>query len=228
MLNKLRFSAIVAATALVFAMALPATAQDLDSMDDEAWLELSGTVTSVSADEFKLDYGNGIVRVEMDSWNDAAQGYYVSQGDRVKVLGKIDDDVVETLSIEAASLYVEDHNTYFYANPADEEDINTSGTRFARRVSGMNSEDIGADLTTVVGTVTAVDGREFTIDAGASKLVVDTSEMSYNPLDEEGFQQIETGDRVRVIGKINSDLTELLEGRELTAESVTTLMPAMK
>lgn len=227
MMTKWRLlSAAFVAVVFVAALAIPAATQDLDSMENEAWLQLNGTVTSVSANEFKLDYGTGIVRVEMDDWDDTAEGYYVSPGDDVTVLGKLDADVAETRSIEAASVYVDDLNTYFYVNPADEEDVATAGTRFDRRVIGMNSHAAEVYPTTVVGTVKDVDGREFTIDVGTTKLIVDTSQMSYNPLDVEGYQQVEAGDRVRVIGKINSDLSEIFQGRKLAASSVTTLTPA--
>lgn len=42
----------------------------------------------------------------------------------------------------------------------------------------------------------------------------------YNPLDSEGFQQIQVGDRVSVGGTIDYDF---LEGRELVASSIVTL-----
>ena len=44
--------------------------------------------------------------------------------------------------------------------------------------------------------------------------------MPYDPLDEDGYQQIEVGDRVSVTGRVDEDL---FEGRELVADSVVTL-----
>jgi uncharacterized protein YdeI (BOF family) len=217
-----RILAIIVGALMVSAMALPASAQDLDDVDDESWISLSGTVGTVAPHEFTLDYGNGVIRVEMDDWRDDAEGFYVSQGDKVTVLGRFDDDLIETMSIEAASLYVEDLNTYFYANPADEEEISSPGTRFARRVIGMDDR-VEPSKTTVVGTVTDVDGREFTVDAGAAELTVDTAGMAYNPLDVEGYQQVELGDRVRITGKVHA---EFFDGRKLAADTVTTLSPA--
>ena len=41
--------------------------------------------------------------------------------------------------------------------------------------------------------------------------------MLYNPLDDEGYQKIDVGDRVKVTGNIDNDL---FEGKELMADSV--------
>jgi hypothetical protein len=45
--------------------------------------------------------------------------------------------------------------------------------------------------------------------------------MVYNPLDDIGFQSISKGDRVTVTGDFELDF---LEGRELSASSIITLM----
>lgn len=74
--------------------------------------------------------------------------------------------------------------------------------------------------TTVRGTVTGVDGREFTIDTGPRKLTVDTSTMVYNPLDKKGYQTVDKGDYVSVSGHMEDDFWE---GRELMADTVVTL-----
>ncbi|MBD3335517.1 MAG: hypothetical protein GF355_08370 [Candidatus Eisenbacteria bacterium] len=44
--------------------------------------------------------------------------------------------------------------------------------------------------------------------------------MGYNPLDDEGYRKVEAGDRGMVIGEMDPGL---FEGRELVADSVTTL-----
>jgi hypothetical protein len=42
--------------------------------------------------------------------------------------------------------------------------------------------------------MTSETGSEFTIDSGAQQMTVDTALMSYDPMDDEGYQQIEEGD----------------------------------
>lgn len=67
------------------------------------------------------------------------------------------------------------------------------------------------------GTVSEVSGREFTINTGARELTVDTVQMPYNPMDEEGLQKVEAGDVVSVAGNLGADV---IGDRELTADSV--------
>ncbi|MCB4797013.1 hypothetical protein LGR51_21190 [Pseudomonas sp. NP21570] len=126
--------------------------------------------------------------------------------------GEVDDDTYETTSIEASSIYVENLGTYFYANPSDEEefvDIDVTPTPVI----------VIGDLS-VTGTVTSVDGNEFTIDSGGQEMTVDTTLMLYDPTDDEGYQQIDEGDLVSVVGNIETDT---FESRELMAETIVVL-----
>jgi ribosomal protein S1 len=104
---------------------------------------------------------------------------------------------------------VESLDTYFYASAADEEDTFVTVTA-----------PVVISKTIVQGKVTEVSGDEFVVDAGVRKVRVDVSEMSNDPLDDEGYRKIKVGDRVSVIGKMDDDL---FEGRELMAQSVVTL-----
>lgn len=74
--------------------------------------------------------------------------------------------------------------------------------------------------TTVQGRVTEVGSEEFVVDTGLRQVRVEVEEMSYNPLDDGGYQKIEVGDRVSATGQVDNDL---FEGRELVADSVVTL-----
>jgi len=148
----------------------------------------------------------------MDDWDNWGEAYAILEGDAVTVYGRVDDDLFELTSIEASSVYVQDLNTYFYANPADEESL------WQWNVVGP----IVLGQTTVRGTVTAVDvfSEEFTIDTGFNQISVDASELAYSPLDNVGFQQVEPGDRVSVTGIIDR---EFFDGPELVADLVVTL-----
>src|SRR6056297_1683552 len=83
---------------LLFALliAMPAEAQDPYTTADDTWISLSGTVESVTTDAFMLDYGEGMVTVEMDDWDADADAYKVAAGDRVTVNGMVDDDLFDT------------------------------------------------------------------------------------------------------------------------------------
>jgi uncharacterized protein YdeI (BOF family) len=179
---------------------------------DDTWINLSGTVDSVTKDSFMLDYGKGLIKVEMDDGDRDADGYKLVQGDKVTVSGMVDDDFYETTTIEASSVYVENLGTYFYASAIDEEDTFVTLTT-----------PITLSQTTVQGTITSVAGEEFTVDTGMRQLTVEIDEMLYNPLDDEGYQKLEVGDRVSVTGEMDNDF---FEGRELVADAVVTLEKA--
>jgi hypothetical protein len=97
----------------------------------------------------------------------------------------------------------------FFASAADAED--------APVVIGVAPTDPSA--TSIVGTVTEVDGDEFTLDRGERSISVEVENMAYDPLDE-GYQRIEVGDVVSVSGNVDNDF---FEGRELEARSIVTL-----
>lgn len=177
---------------------------------DGTWISISGQVKNVSADTFELDYGDGLVTVEMDDGDRDADAYKLIEGDKVTVNGRIDDDLYEMTKIEASSVYVEKLGTYFYASAADEEDV------FFYTVT---TPIVVGDLV-VRGTVTDVNDHEFTVDTGLRKLRVEVGGMPYNPLDEEGYQKIEAGDLVKVDGTVETDF---FEGHEFRADSVVKL-----
>ena len=83
--NKLTFIAFTLFSASAFA-------QNPYAKPDNSWISIHGTVTSVSADEFELDYGDGLISVEMDDGDRDADGYKLVKGDEVRVSGTIDDD----------------------------------------------------------------------------------------------------------------------------------------
>lgn len=195
-------------------LSAPALAQNPYLKADDTWIQLSGEVTAVSAGSFLLDYGDGVITVEMDDGDRDADAYKLLPGDKVSVSGTIDDEFFETTTIEAGSVYVESIDSYFYASPRDNDTV-----LFTASLPLTVSE------ATVQGTVTSVDPltEEFTIDTGLNKLTVEVDEMDYNPLDEEGYQQVQVDDVVSVSGQIDNDL---FEGRVFEADFVTTVISA--
>lgn len=179
---------------------------------DDTWITISGKVESVDVDSFQLDYGDGQVTVEMDDGDRDADGYKLMKGDEVSVSGIVDDDFYEMTTIEAGSVYVDNLGTTFFASAVDEEDV-------ASLVIAVTGPVVVSE-TVAYGTVTEVSDDEFTLDSGVRELEVDVDNMTYNPLDDEGYQKIRVGNRVKVIGSIDDDL---FEGRELMADSVVKL-----
>jgi len=190
-------------------LSFPLAAQDPYAKQDDTWITISGEVETVSPDAFTLDYGDGMITVEMDDGDRDADGYKLLKGDRVTVYGVVDDDLFEARSIEASSVYVENLNTYFFASAVDEEDVLVTFTT-----------PIVVSELVVQGTVTNVGFDQFSIDNGTREITVETDDLAYNPLDDEGYQKITEGDVVRVIGETEPDF---MMGRVVSADAVVTL-----
>lgn len=185
---------------------------EVSSATGGEWLSLTGEVVSVTGDRFTLDYGANDIAVEMDDF-DAYDENLLIAGDQVTVTGAVDTDFVDSKRLEASSVYVESLNEYFYASSADEEDGYYS---FA-----ANDYWDGGDWVSMTGEVASIDGEQFTLDTGIARYVVDTDRLGYNPLDDEGAEQIDVGERVVVSGEF--DGFDLFSDEEIEAEAVTTL-----
>ena len=74
-----------------------------------------------------LDYGDGST-VEMDDGDRDADAYKLLEGDKVRVMGRVDDDFLETTAIDAMSVQVDKLDTTFYADPRDEGTLSLAVT----------------------------------------------------------------------------------------------------
>lgn len=202
----------IAAAILTAILAVPAAAQDPATAPDDTWISVSGTVASVSPDMFLLNYDSGTIRVEMDDDDREADAYKLMPGDTVTVNGVIDDDFLDVRSIEARSVYVANVGTTFFAGATSKD-----------AWWGYVPSSAHSNSTVLEGTVTDVGDDEFMLDLGMTRLEVEVDEMTYNPLDDEGFQRIRVGDRVRTTGQSDYDL---FEGRVFDASSVVILRKA--
>lgn len=173
----------------------PLPAQEPYAAEDDAWISISGSVSSVSEDRFTLDYGDGAIYVDMDDGDRDADAYRLLPGDKVGVTGRIDNELLEATTLDAASVYVEKLGTTFYSDPLDEDDV----------VIALVAP-VALAATSVRGTVQAVGDDRLTIRTAAGRpLTLDTSPLSYDPLDDEGYPRIDVGDRVRATGVMSQD-----------------------
>lgn len=196
----------VGLTVLFMGLAMPLQGQDPYAQPDDTWISIDGTVETVSPNMFTLDYGDGIITVEMDDADRDATAYELMRGDRVTVTGMIDDDFLEARTIDANSIYIENLGTYFYSSDREDDDtFVTLGT------------PVTVGRTFLEGTVTEVNDEEFVLQMGTSRITVEVEEMAYNPLDDEGYQRVQVGDRVSVSGYMDTDL---FEGTEFVARTL--------
>jgi len=182
---------------------------------NQADITITGDVISQVGDEFTLDYGEGIITVEMDDWDWHNEAAYINPGETVTVRGEIDDDLYQIKTIEADSVYVFERATYYYASDTDEED--SAYWTFSYYDPATAPEGTWFGLS---GTVTKVTGSEFTLDTGYNKMQIETAYLGYNPLDDVGYQQVDPGDRVYVTGDLDRNF---FTKNEIDANSIITL-----
>ena len=226
---------VISVVTLTLGLSALTTAQAEDPVTnkpDESWITVSGTVESSNDNGFKLDYGDGLITVEMDDWDWFPEGREIPSGSYVTVHGRIDDDVYEARSIEAGKVFVKELSSVFTspdyaasylkvitANPSDEE---LGAEVYAKYSFNPAVEDSDVSIT---GKITSVSENVFTVNTGANKLTVDTSKLDYDPLDNEGYQQIDKGDVVTVSGKLNLGF---FADRELLADDITKLVQSAR
>ncbi len=201
---------VLAGMAAAFAVS-PALAEKLPYYADEEKIYLTGEVENTSGEEFLLDYGANAITVEMGDWdwyNNEAEA--LVPGEMVTVSGRVDDDFYEGREIEADTVYVHDRFVYYYASGADTVNDPVYMSRSTAPVTD------GSWVSTS-GTVTNVTGREFTVNTGGGAISVDTVGMTYNPVDDAGFPQIDVGDRVYVSGVLDD---RLFDEREIAATTI--------
>lgn len=202
----------IAAVTALLAAGTAMAAPNPSSREDGEWMSVHGKVTSTTDTTFMLDYGGDTMMIEMDDWDQYGDALPLDQGDQVTVYGRVDDTLLEQAKLEASSVYVEEAKTTFYASSTDEEELD----------GWLFDSDANIGDTTYRGNVTSVSpsADQFKMKSGKEQLTVLTSAMTYDPLDDQGYQQIEKDDRVLVQGILDE---KLFNNGKLTADSVVTL-----
>lgn len=189
---------------LVALGAAPSLAASPYAMADGNWVSLGGEVAAVESDAFMLDYGEGLITVEIDDWDWYDETTQLRPGETVNVYGAIDDDFFEKTTIEAQRIYAKERNTFYYSSASDEEAVEEMTTPLFLDRSLMTADE--GTWITLTGTVDAIDGRSVKIDTGSQVVTLDTSELTYNPLDKTGIQVIDKGDVVQASGPVHDSL----------------------
>ncbi len=191
--------------------------------DNNSAISLTGTVIESYEDAFALSYGDGNIVVEMDDWDWYDESQSIREGEKVTVYGEVDHDMYEARKIEAEAVYAHSRNMYYFADDEDEEDRYHQSYMMPTKV---DLATIGDDTrVSVSGTVEKIAAREFMMDVGPYMVVVDTEDLGYNPLDDNGFQRLRVGDQVHVSGLLD---TGFFDDREIDADLVLTLQKSAR
>lgn len=203
---SLSMAALVSSAALAGAATAQSSSSPMNKMDRE-WIMVTGNISNVTPQGFRIDYGEGVLPVEMDGFlPTSTRG--LRNGDWVTVSGRIDDSLWERRSIEAASVYSSRLQERLWANSMDEEGD-------YRLMSMIDLPDEG-EWVGMTGRVTSVDPAEdeMIVDVGARTIQVDVTDMG-------GPVLATMGDWVSVYGKL--DDADLWDAREIDAASVVIL-----
>ncbi|NMH60272.1 NirD/YgiW/YdeI family stress tolerance protein [Alteromonas ponticola] len=182
--------AIFSTSALAATTNSSASANELAAFDDDTWITVNGEIENIHTDSFVVKTGDNRITVEFDDGDNDADALAFEAGEKVTVSGKVDKDVFSDTALDASSVFVHDHNTTYVSNPDDRV---VYDRYIATAVVPENFDDI-----TMIGTVAKVDDDTFELSAADATVKVDVSELSGEPLEESGFLNIETGDRVKV------------------------------
>lgn len=79
---------------------------------------------------------------------------------------------------------------------------------------------VTAGEASITGTVVRTGDEQFILEVGTERLIVDTSGLDDEPLEEQGFRELQAGDVVTVVGWIEEGPRE---NRNLKADSVRTV-----
>ncbi len=204
-------SAAFAADTVVTGDTAAANRANPDLMHND-YVTLSGTVGKmVSGDEFELNYGSGVIRVDTnDTWPElfkadkARTVPMLKTGDRVTVTGRVDKNWMTANEIEAETVTFGSGNyTTTYRNP------NTRGSWIDRNLDYFRE---GGRMS-ITGTVTEVkNDHEFILQYPGGSMQVDTDGIAI-----PAASRIAVGERVTVYGTYDKGLTER---NEIQAESI--------
>ena len=212
----LKRKTLLTATAIAGAAALMASgvqAQEPYEKPDESNITITGEIAAIYGDSFTLDYGEGLITVEMDDWDFYNEVERLDTGDTVTVRGELDDEFYEAHTVEADSVYSYDRATYYYANDADEEDVDAL-------VYSLPPIPPEGTWYRISGVVEDISGSEIIVDTGVADMTVDTAHLGYNPLDDVGFPQVDLGEYIYVSGMFDRNF---FDTNEIEAETIITL-----
>ncbi len=160
---------------------------------------ISGTVTSVSDDEFILEDSTGEVLVDAENFLESEGNLDLSVGQEVTVVGDLDDEDFDARSITSADASQP-------SPPLTDDDSSSTVTNISDLIPGDDN------VQTISGTVTSVSDDEFILEDSTGEVLVDAE----NFLESEGNLDLSVGQEVTVVGDLDD---EDFDARSITFDS---------
>lgn len=172
---------------------------------------VSGRVSDIEDNTFRLNYGKDSIKVEMAEWSFEDKAEQIKDGERVTVYGYIDNSWFEKHKLQAQAIYIHERNTYFIAS--GNEDYYVLNTVTIDKIP--DNTHVG-----IKGKIVDIDDDKFTLKFGEESIDVNVVSLGYNPFVKKGSKKISVGDLVYVSGKLDSGF---FENKEIKADYVVKL-----
>ena len=185
--------------ALLLCLGLSSVYSSTNYRDGET-ISLKGEVVEAGPDYLVVEGLNldGILQrhiIDMDDWSSDSQVFLRLKGEEVLVYGRVDNDALEKLTVEASRVYVPRLQKAFEANPVDEE-FNVGPFGHVNLIPDFPDKT----QKIFVGRVLSVGTDEALIETEEGKLVVDFKNIEAS---QDAFSK---GDRLRVTGYLDENI----------------------
>jgi len=171
------------------------------SKDEGAWIGITGSVSKVGDRSFVLKHADGSVGIALGSQK--LRDHFFQEGRTVTAYGRVDESFFTLKVLKARAVLV----------GADQDAKQVVGERGA--VPMLTT--LQAMGTVVHGRVTGIEGRKVSLEQEDGLIIVDTSTLSYDPMQAQAHMRVERGDMITAQGKIGDDLWT---GRSLKATTL--------
>jgi hypothetical protein len=163
-----------------------ASSIDLSEASKGSWIGLNGTVKAAGGRSFILEMGEESIAVGLTG--EDLREHEFEAGSGLIVFGRADKDLFERRVIKARAI----------AMDGQEQVI---GQRDS--IMGITSPVEGGMV--IHGRVNAIDGRMITLGEDDHRIILDTSDLSYDPAEARDDRRVETGHLVTGTGSLGEN-----------------------
>ncbi len=162
------------------------------------WITISGVVTGVRDDGFVILSEGKSTFIDFDSTPAHSNLQKLESGYQVIVSGEIEQIQFEEGKLLAEQIYLKETDTYLIGQPTENSNDVISLNPYYSTVEDLPQNTI----VNIKGRVTRIKQRDIFVFTGDREIKVDTSEMAFNPIDDQGATKIELNDFVKVSGTV--------------------------